>query len=284
MSYQRLYQHISSLTSIKPYRNFKNVESLNEAADYIDSQFRLNEFKTKRQVWDMEGHSYQNVIASYRAEKEKRLVIGAHYDVYKNQPGADDNASGVAALLEIAHFLNTEQPNLDYGIDLVSYSLEEPPIFRSKNMGSYVHAKSVADRNEKLIGMISLEMLGHYSHIGYDETRFVKPENDIFARPKDFLVVAGVQRYEPFNIKVSTLLNQSPLLEIRKKTFADTDKNGGPSDHRNYWLFGYPAVMILGTSGERNPHYHKITDTIETIDFKLLEAAVNCCYQMAIGF
>lgn len=143
---QNLYQHVDFLTSIYPFRNYRNIESLQKAADYIFSHFSKTKLAVSRQKWEVNGHIYENIIASYQPENNIRFIVGAHYDVYKDIPGADDNASAVAGILEIARLLS-EKTNIPYGIDLIAFCLEEPPFFKTKNMGSYIHAKSAFHAN-----------------------------------------------------------------------------------------------------------------------------------------
>ena len=121
---ERLFADIEFLCNIRPYRNYRNLNSLRIASEYIKNQLELLGFKTIPQKWQVDGHQYENIIASYLPEKMKRLVIGAHYDVFGDQAGADDNASGIAGLLESARMLMYHKPETDYGIDLVGYCLE----------------------------------------------------------------------------------------------------------------------------------------------------------------
>ena len=264
---QNLYRHVKFLSSIYPYRNYKNLESLNKAADFIEGEFRKIGLPTSRQQWVAEGNVYENIIGFYQPEKTKRFIIGAHYDVYKEQPGADDNASGVAGLLEIARMLTETGLELNYGIDFVSFCLEEPPFFKKKEMGSYIHAKSIDDKDEQYIGMISLEMIGYYREKG-------EIAEDI-AFNKSRLIVAGIKKYDGFNKRISQLLKVKGKIDSRRLSYADDYPNNGPSDHRNYWQFGVPAVMVIGTAGHGNPNYHKATDTIDTLDFEIMTDAVS---------
>lgn len=159
----RLYKDVEFLTTIRPFRNFQNLDSLKKVCDYIKEEFKKAGFTTEDQKWIAEGNEYTNVIASYNAHKSKRLIIGAHYDVCGDQPGADDNASAVAGLLETARQIAEAKPDIDYRIDFVAYCLEEPPFFATENMGSYVHAKSLSDNKIEVLGMICYEMIGYFS-------------------------------------------------------------------------------------------------------------------------
>lgn len=259
----RLLKHLEFLTAIRPYRNHKNPESLHRAARYIEREFRETGLSVATQGWEARGNMYENVIASTDPGNPRRFIVGAHYDVYKDTVGADDNASSVAGLLELARILGP-QGHPGHGIDLIAYSLEEPPFFKTKQMGSAVHARSVAESTAEVLGMLSLEMIGYYGNTG------AEPEGG------KFLMVSGIQRFDAFNKKVSELLRDAgQSFGSRAWSRADDDKNNGPSDHRNYWPLGIPAVMVIGTGGGPNPHYHRASDTLDTIDLPALTGAVN---------
>src|SRR5699024_7728613 len=264
---ENLYRHVAFLTSIYPYRNYKNVESLRKTADFLEVEMKKTGLETTRQAWSVKENVYENIIASYQPNKTKRFILGAHYDVYKDQPGADDNASSVAGLLEIMRMLTENRLELDYGIDFISFCLEEPPFFKTKEMGSHIHANSIVDNGKEYIGMIALEMIGYY--------REEKTGDREMSFYRNRLVVSGIRRFDAFNLKVAELLRERGVMDSRRLSFADDYRNNGPSDHRNYWSLGIPAVMVIGSGGQGNPHYHTATDTIETLDFKVMTQAVN---------
>lgn len=264
---ENLYIHVAFLTSIYPYRNYKNIESLQKTATYIEAELKKIGFPTTRQQWQAKGNIYENLIAQYQPQKTKRFIIGAHYDVYKEIPGADDNASSVAGLLEIARMLTKNALELDYGIDFVFFCLEEPPFFKTNKMGSYIHANSIANSEKDYIGMIALEMIGYYGG-----EKQASKDVSIY---KNQLIVSGLKKYDAFNKKISQLLKANGTIDSRRLSFADNYPNKGPSDHRNYWQFHIPAVMVIGTSGHGNPHYHTPTDTIDTLDFEIMRDAVG---------
>lgn len=115
---ENLYRHVEFLTSVYPFRNYKNIESLNKVADYIDAELGKYSLPINHQEWIVKGNIYKNVIAYYQPEKTKRFIIGAHYDVYKDQPGADDNASSVAGLLEITRLITESE--IELSMELIS--------------------------------------------------------------------------------------------------------------------------------------------------------------------
>jgi len=128
-STERLFKDVEFLTEISPSRNYQNLESIEKVVNYIDREFKKMGVVPIKQSWIAGGNKYNNLIASYNPNKSKRLIVGAHYDVYGDQPGADDNASAVAGLLESARMVFKSKPEINYGIDFVAYCLEEPPFF-----------------------------------------------------------------------------------------------------------------------------------------------------------
>lgn len=149
--------HLKNITKTPSYRNHQNIEQLNATANYIKTDFLMYSDSVSFQEYEVDGKVYKNVICSFGTENPQRIIVGAHYDVCGNQKGADDNASGVAALLELARQLKEQK--LNKRIDLVAYTLEEPPHFRTKYMGSYIHAKYLSDHKIDVFGMLSVEMM-----------------------------------------------------------------------------------------------------------------------------
>ena len=257
-------RNLEAIVNTSSPRNYLNVDVLDSVAAHIKSEFAKSTSRVTVQEFGVAGKSYRNVIASFGPENAERIIVGAHYDVCGEQPGADDNASGVVGVLELARLLKDKE--LKYRIDLVAYTLEEPPFFRTENMGSFVHAKSLHDSNAQVKGMICLEMIGYYSDeensqhypVGFlkwfygDKGNFItivqKPMNGSFAR----------------QFKKLTFKNNS----IVTKSFNAPSFFGGIdlSDHRNYWKFGYSAVMVTNTAFFRNANYHSADDALHTLN------------------
>ncbi len=278
---KRLYRHVEFLTSIRPYRNYQNLEALEVASKYISDQFSSCGYAIEEQKWIAEGNEYKNIIASWQKEKSRRLIIGAHYDVAGDQPGADDNASAVAGLLETARLVSENHPELDYGIDFVAYCLEEAPFFTTKEMGSYIHAKSVHDQQADIVGMICYEMIGYFSDEPGSQTFPVPELAKVYPDTGNYIVVAGIEKSKAFNEIIHRLMNEESGINAEKIVFPDGNGLAGRSDQRNYWEYEYDAVMITDTSFLRNPNYHKESDTIETLDFEKMAEVVNSCYHAA---
>ncbi len=279
---ERLYKDVEFLTTLRPYRNYLNLDSLNKVCDYLKKEFTKSGFDCGEQKWTVSGNEYKNIIASYNKDRSKRLVVGAHYDVCGNQPGADDNASAVAGLLETARVMAENNPGIDYRVDFVAYCLEEPPFFGSQKMGSYIHAKSLHDNNAEVIGMICYEMIGYFSDKPGSQPVPFPDLTGIYPGTADFIIVVGIKKYNDFNKKIHKLMSENTKINTEIISFSSPDGLAGLSDQRNYWKFGYRALMINDTSFVRNPNYHTASDTIETLDFSKMTEVVNSAYNAII--
>lgn len=280
---ERLYNDVSFLTSVTPPRNYRNSASLEKTCNYIAREFEKAGATPALQTWRAEGADYKNVIASYNPDKTKRLIVGAHYDVCGDQPGADDNASAVAGLLETARMVFNQKPDLNYRIDFVAYCLEEPPFFGSQSMGSYVHAKSLYENKVEVMGMICYEMIGYFSDLPNSQP-FPSPELAArYPHVANFIIVVGIEQYKAFNSNVHRLMANGSGIDVQVIHFPEAGGLAGLSDQRSYWLFGYPALMINDTAFIRNPNYHTKNDTIDTLDFDKMTAVVSSAYKAVTG-
>ena len=142
VSIDNMKRTVQYLSDINPPRNHLNTGSLENSANYITQKFINYEINVKEQNFEVSGIKYRNIIGSVGPTEGARIVVGAHYDVCGDQPGADDNASGIAGLLEIARFAKMHESELPYRVDFVAYTLEEPPYFGTEKMGSYIHKTS----------------------------------------------------------------------------------------------------------------------------------------------
>ncbi len=280
---ERLYKVVEFMTSLNPPRNFQNLKSLEEAFLYIKREFEKGGHIAEIQTWRTQGSEYKNVFISYDPDKTKRLIVGAHYDVCGEQPGADDNASGVAGLLELARLVFEHKPVLNYGIDFVAYCLEEPPFFGTEFMGSYIHAKSLHDNKVDVIGMICMEMIGYFSHAPESQPFPSVELSKLFPHTANFIIVVGIEKYAQFTRKFHRLMSTGSAIDVQVITFPSHDGLAGLSDQRSYWKFGYPALMINDTAFVRNPNYHAASDTIETLDFSKMTEVVTSTYQAIIN-
>lgn len=271
----RLEAHVKALSIDITNRNFNNPAQLNKAAAYIRAQWEEMGLRVEDQIFEVGGKTYRNVITHFpSAQKTEagKYVFGAHYDVAHDLPGADDNASGTAGLIELARFLKDKPLTRD--IDLVAYALEEPPNFGTQNMGSFIHAESEYEKGAKIDLMLSIEMIGYYS----DE-----PGSQDFPLPILNLFYPSKGNFIGIVDKLSSRRATQVKRTMRRATDLPIHSINGPealqginySDHLNYWHFGYDAVMITDTSFYRNKAYHTKDDTADRLDYENMAKVVT---------
>ncbi|MBN1366206.1 MAG: M28 family peptidase [Syntrophaceae bacterium] len=275
-----LKETVRYLSKLNPPRNYYHQNSMKMSARYISKKFEEYGLEPKDQPFMVGNNVYTNVLANAGPVKCSRLIVGAHYDVCGEQPGADDNASAVAGLLEIARFAKRHETELPYRVDFVAYALEEPPFFATKYMGSYVHAKLLKKSRVSVKGMICLEMIGFFTEKKNSQSyplpfmRFFYPSTGHF--------IGIVSNYSSSSLATQIAKHMSVAsVDVRTLRAPSLVLGIDFSDHRNYWKFGYDAVMLTDTAFYRNPHYHQRTDTIGTLDFdKMREVVKGVCWSI----
>jgi Zn-dependent M28 family amino/carboxypeptidase len=261
-------------------RCYRDLDKLAQAADYIEYRLRSSGCETERQGFTFRGNAYCNILTEVKgtdASCDEILVIGAHYDSAEGTPGADDNASGIAGLLELARL--TRGAPMKRTVRFVAFCLEEPPAYMTRHMGSYIHAKSLHDHGVKVHGMISLEMLGYYC----DEKGCQYYPSSIFklAYPNrgHFIAFVGNFSSRHFSSRVKAAYSAVSSIPVESLNGFSIIPGVDFSDHRNYWKFGYPAFMITDTAFYRNPNYHDSGDTPETLDYDRLTLLIEGLYR-----
>jgi Zn-dependent M28 family amino/carboxypeptidase len=274
----RLQSHVNFLTNIQPPRSITHLHSLEQSAQYIESQLRKYSSRIEIQSYSVSYGYVRNVIASFGPENGSRIIVGAHYDVAGDQSGADDNASGIAGLLEVARLLAQDSAKLERRIDLVAYTLEEPPYFRTEQMGSYVHAKSLKDQDVKVDLMVCLEMIGYYSSADGSQSYPIGLMKLVYPTTGDFIaVVSNFSSHFSAGSFVEKM-EQKCSVKIERLTAPASVQGVDFSDHLNYWNFGFKAIMITDTAFLRNANYHQKSDTPETLDYATMADVVNGIY------
>ncbi|WP_223670456.1 M28 family peptidase [Kangiella shandongensis] len=273
----RLQASVKTLSHDIP-RETGVTSQLDSARDYIYRQLSEYVKDVELQSYEHEGQTFHNVIAKIKEGKGcPRIVFGAHYDAYKGLPGADDNASGVAALLELARLLSQPEVSdkINCSVELVAYANEEPPFFRTEGMGSYVHAKGLKEGNAQVQVMISLETMGFFSDEEGSQLYPVAFLEYLYPGKGNFITVVGnVGQIMPTRELKSAM--QSVMDTQVYSINAPLSVPGiDYSDHRNYWAFGYPAVMVTDTAFNRNLNYHTADDTYEKLDYQRMAEVVN---------
>ncbi len=244
-------------------------------ADYITTSFKSSGAIVRHQEFDAKGFKYKNVLAEFGPETPEIFVVGAHYDTDGEQPGADDNASGVAGLLELGRLLSSGE--LRTKVVLAAYALEELPFFRTEYMGSAVHAKSLRERQASVRLMICLEMIGYFTETEGSQ-KFPFPLLKLFYPAKgNFIAVVD----QLFSTQAGKLKKQMsavidlPVYSINAPAFVPGIDF---SDHSNFWKYGYPAVMVTDTAFYRNDAYHTTNDTAERLDYNKMAQVIYGLY------
>lgn len=268
-------QHLQVLTKTQGYRNHGNITLLNKTASYIYDYFDSNADTTYYQEFTANGKTYKNVVAVIGQNLDQTIVIGAHYDVHGNQEGADDNASGVVGLLELARLLPSAA--LNHRIELVAYTLEEPPYFRSAYMGSYVHAGAMMDAD--IYGMLSLEMIGYFSDTRKSQRYPIGLLSVFYGNRGNYITLVNKFNKGSFARKFTRTYKKVSHIKTKKFTGPRFLPGIDFSDHLNYWDRCFSALMITDTSFYRNPNYHKSGDTMETLDIPKLALVVDGVYR-----
>jgi hypothetical protein len=281
-----LHAHVQALAGTPgQYRNGKDTATLNKAAAYIYDQMRTFRDSVEIQPYSLQdGKRYANLIASFGPKNAPRIIVGAHYDVCGNQMGADDNASGVAGLLELGRLLREEDTQgWKYRIDLVAYTLEEPPYFRTPAMGSAVHASYLAENKIPVRGMISLEMIGYFKDAKHTQHYPVGLLKLFYGTRGNYITVIHKVHKGSFVRSFQRAFKRPHL--VRTKKFGAPRSLAGIdfSDHLNYWDRNWPALMITDTSFFRNANYHESGDTPDTLDYTRLAAVVEQTFRALLS-
>ncbi len=276
-----LKQHVKFLSE----HNRTTPEKQQYIIDYIINNLKNNgidETVIELQTYAVGNDSYQNIIVHYgkttRDTTEKKYVIGAHYDAYSDLPNifpaADDNASGVAGLLEVARLFK-QIPITDRAIDIVFYSTEEPPFFRTSSMGSYQHAKNAKNIDLAII----LEMIGYFSEQDNSQQFPIGAMKYLYSSIGNFIAIVSdinnTAQTRAVKKRFSTALAKENLIDVGSINAPAFMAGIDFSDHLNYWKFNIPAVMITDTSFYRNKNYHTANDTYEKLDYDKMKAVVD---------
>jgi len=264
----RLKRHVRVLAGEIGGRSIGNIGSLDAAAEYIRAELRAVGLTPADQSYSVAGAKVANIEAELTGEAGAGIVvIGAHYDTAGGLPGANDNATGVAACLEIARTLARARPQQT--LRFVFFANEEPPYFQTEHMGSLVYANRCAERHEPITGMLSLETIGYYSD---EPGSQVYPDGLRLRFPKtaNFLgFVANIASRRLLRRVVGSF--RAAVNFPSEGAVAPAGIPGvGWSDHWSFWQQGYPALMVTDTAPFRYPYYHTAQDTPDEVDYDRL--------------
>jgi Zn-dependent M28 family amino/carboxypeptidase len=268
-----LSRYVTALATQHANRQVGQPRRLEAAAQYIEAQLKALGLPSQSQAFQAEGNTYRNIVVKLGPETKSVTVIGAHYDVAGDQPGADDNASGVAGLLELARLLKN-QP-LNERVELVFYTNEEPPFFRTPFMGSAIHAASLRARGDHASLMISLECIGYFSDAPGSQEHPVRLLNAVYPTVGNFIALVGYYQDGAVSRRVKTSMQAATTLPIHSINAPGFVVGVDFSDHLNYHNEGFVGMMLTDTAFYRNKAYHTPQDTADRLDYKRMAEVVN---------
>ncbi|MCP4748393.1 MAG: M28 family peptidase [Desulfobacteraceae bacterium] len=278
----RLHGQLTMLTRTIGERSIYTPDNLKKSADYIHAQFEDFGLSVERQTYRFNNIPVCNVLATLKPSSAPaaHYVIGAHYDTVAGTVGADDNASAVAVVLETARVMQSLAKNNDQALKITfaAFTLEEPPAYGTRHMGSRVFAKKAKEQDMAIDGMICLEMVGYTcSEPGCQHYPF--PLRFLgYPKTGTFIGIVGNLKSLSLTRKLRKSFKQNPELPVVSLT---VPFNGWImpavrlSDHASFWSKGYRAVMLTDSAYFRNPHYHLLSDSMQTLDFSYMAELVR---------
>jgi Zn-dependent M28 family amino/carboxypeptidase len=270
----RLECHVRTLAGRIGERHVWRHCALADAAEYIGDELRLSGYEPVRHSYEVSGVAVANIEATLigASHPAQILVVGAHYDTIRGCPGANDNATGVAAMLELAARCASETHRRT--IKFVAFANEEPPFFMTAAMGSMVYAAAARARGDRIVGMLSLETIGYYSDTRGSQ-QYPVGVGPFYPDVGNFIGFVS-------NVKSARLLMQArrafkarTSFPVQAAAIPAAIPGVGWSDHWSFWQAGYPAMMVTDTAPYRYPWYHTPDDTPDKVSAESLAEVVD---------
>lgn len=268
----RLRTHVEAIAS-KPH-NLGHPEALEASANYIETTLAGMGYTVNRQPFDEGRARNLDVVIEPADESAPTLVIGAHYDSAFTAPGANDNGSGTAAVIELARRLANLRGKAPVRIRLALFVNEEPPFFQTEMIGSLIYARRMRDSGERVDAMLSLETIGYFSDTPGSQ-RYPFPLSMLYPKTGDFIAFVGTASSRP--------LVRRTVASFREVAQFPSVGGAAPAfvqgiDWSDHWAFeqvGIPALMVTDTAPFRYPHYHSLKDTPDKLDYDRLARVVT---------
>ena len=289
----RLEAHVKKLSVDLYPRSADQFDKLDQAAQYVSAQLKASGAQVSVQEVIVQRATYRNIIARFGPAQGPLMVIGAHYDSHgdaraasitpaTHTPGADDNASGVAGLIELAHLLGRSAQSRP--IELVAFTTEEPPHYRSVHMGSVWHARALAAARRDVQLMLSLEMIGYFSDAPGSQKYPLGGMQYVYPEHGDFITVVGKLGGFGATRRVKALMAGATDLPVFSVNAPRALQGIDFSDHRSYWDQDMPALMVTDTAFLRNPNYHGAGDTYDKLDYRRMAKVVQGVYAVTQSY
>ncbi len=274
-----LEEHVIVFSEEIGERGYHHYHNLARAAAYISDAFKNMGYDPEEHHYSIGNTDYHNIVASRkgRIHPEQFIIAGAHYDTVSGTPGADDNASGVAGILELARFFSATEAGKT--VQFIAFVNEEPPFFRTSKMGSRVFTKAAKKRNENIIAMFSFEMIGFFSD---EKGSQHYPFGITLGYPNraDFISIVGDLHSRRFVREAAQIFRKNSPLDIQWISMPRIIPGVDFSDHWSFWKEGYKAAMITDTAFYRYAYYHSPFDTYEKLDYRRMAQVVKGFYHV----
>jgi hypothetical protein len=254
-------------------RNMARYPQLNAAADFIENSFSRAGLQPRRDTYELRGRACHNIEAEIRGSRPEILLIGAHYDSVFGSPGANDNGSGVAAMLALARRFAQKTPV--HTLRFVAFVNEEPPYFQTSQMGSFVYAGRCKARGDQIFAMISLETIGCFSDAPHSQTYPLPGLRAFYPTVGNFIGFVSNVRSRALLRRVITLFRQQTKVPSEGAALPSFIPGVAWSDQWSFWEHGYRGIMITDTAPFRYPHYHRATDTPDKLDYDRFSLVVS---------
>ncbi len=254
-------------------RNVPHYPALNAAAEFIEESFSAAGLQPRRQTYEVSSKACHNIEVEIKGESPEIVVVGAHYDSVFGAPGANDNGSGVVAMLALARRFAGQKPGRT--LRFVAFVNEEPPYFQTDQMGSLVYARACRDRHDRIEAMISLETIGYFSDEPGSQTYPIHGFDKIYPNVGNFIGVVGNFQSRALVRKTVRLLREEQKIPVEGAAFPSFVPGVGWSDQWAFWQCGYDGIMLTDTAPFRYPHYHSVSDTPDKLDYDRFTLVVS---------
>ncbi len=269
----QLHKDVATLASEIGDRNVSTeYENLCKAANFIEASFVKAGYKVSRQGYEVSLHSSEgrecyNLEAEITGSEkpDEIVIIGAHYDSLEGTPGANDNASGVAAVLELARAFADSKP--ERTLRFVAFVNEEPPFFQSDDMGSFVYARRCREHDENVVAMLSLETIGYYTDEKDSQNFPVGLKDFVFPTTGNFISFVGNIESHNLLCGVTDVFRQYAKFPSEAACLPEQIPGVAWSDQWSFWQNGFPGIMVTDTAPFRYPYYHTHEDTPDKINY-----------------
>ncbi|MDY6951095.1 MAG: M28 family peptidase [Thermodesulfobacteriota bacterium] len=278
----RLKRHVSVLAHEIGPRSVFLPHNLKAASDYVRAFWENMEYEVRIQTYRVKDIGCHNLAVEIpgRVRPDEILLIGAHYDTVSHSPGANDNGSAVAALLELSRLFRSKAPRRT--IRFVAFANEEPPFFKTSQMGSLVYAKGCRERQENITAMVCLETIGYYRQEP-ETQKYPFPLGFFYPHRGNFIAVVGNLRSRSLVTSFTRYFMEGSDFPIECAAVFGFITGVDWSDHWSFWHYHYPAIMVTDTALFRYPYYHSHEDTVEKLDYYSLARVSHGIYKALQG-